>query len=138
MTDYYVRKSGNDANNGLTATTAKLTLAAAFASWTGGDRILLGTPGASETYHEGIDYLNIPSGLDDSHHTTLEVPEGATVVLDGTAKLFPAVCIIYYSGYVTIKGNLIFDAINSGYPAAVFLGGDAGGGYAHHLSLIHI
>ena len=97
MTDYYVRKSGNDANNGRTATTAKLTLAAAFASWTGGDRILIGTPGASETYHEGIDYQDIPSGLDESRHTTLEVLARATVILDGTAKLFGAVCIVYYS-----------------------------------------
>src|SRR5262249_7226720 len=77
-------------------------------------------------------YLAIPSGIDDSHHTTVQAATGETVTLNGVDGL-GGVVAIYNGSYITLDG-LTLDGVNSTSGFVLFIGGDPGI-YSHDITV---
>lgn len=80
--DVWVAKNGSAANDGLSESTPKLTIAQGIGvlQTLGGGKTMMIRSG---TYAEGITGGNIPSGLSNSQHTIIKAYPGETVTLTG-------------------------------------------------------
>jgi len=110
VSTYYVKKTGNDANDGLSEGTAKLTITAALGAISGSDTIIVHTGTYEELIHYGL--IGIPSGSSGSP-TTIMAATGETVTIKaptGSADAYSVVGI-FGPSYVTFK-DFILDADN--------------------------
>lgn len=130
---YYVSKTGSDSHacsqtDG--AATNKLTVAGVaggISCLSSGDTLVIHTG----TYTEAIAAGKIPSGGGEGSRTFVKGATGETVTLNGVTGGYTI--YIYNKSYITIQNvNLLgnSEAIN----VAMFIGGDSGGGFSHHIT----
>src|SRR5262249_39579202 len=93
---YYVAKTGSGSTCSQAAPCS--TIAAALAMLSAGDTLIIG----DGTYTEGI-YDEVPSGIDDAHHTVVMAAPGAHVIVNG-CNSDSIVWAIFGKSYITLDG----------------------------------